>query len=145
MKKFLYAALAASLVLPGAAYAKQADNRQETHQTTTPGKSDPKQQKGTTQQGKQQQTTSRAAPQASATGKQASSSKHPFAKGKRFSRSQAPNYRRVSYCENSRLSAPPSGYVWVRAGDDALLGVIDDVAASSSRRMCIYARNGVCF
>lgn len=30
-------------------------------------------------------------------------------------------------------------------GDDALIGVIDDVAAGSSRRMCIYARNGVCF
>ena len=31
------------------------------------------------------------------------------------------------------------------AGDEALIGVIDDVAASSSRRMCIYARNGVCY
>lgn len=31
------------------------------------------------------------------------------------------------------------------AGDEALLGVIDDVAANSSRRMCIYARNGVCY
>lgn len=31
------------------------------------------------------------------------------------------------------------------AGDEALLGVIDDVEASSSRRMCIYARNGVCY
>ncbi len=30
-------------------------------------------------------------------------------------------------------------------GDDALTGVIEDVAAQSSRRMCIYARNGACF
>ncbi len=30
-------------------------------------------------------------------------------------------------------------------GDEALIGIIDDVAAGSSRRMCIYARNGVCF
>jgi hypothetical protein len=30
-------------------------------------------------------------------------------------------------------------------GDTALLGVIEDVAASGSRRMCIYARNGVCY
>lgn len=29
--------------------------------------------------------------------------------------------------------------------DSALLGVIEDVAASGSRRMCIYARNGVCY
>ncbi len=31
------------------------------------------------------------------------------------------------------------------ANDPALLGVIEDVAASGSRRMCIYACNGVCY
>lgn len=30
-------------------------------------------------------------------------------------------------------------------GDPALLGVIADVEAEGSRRMCIYARNGVCY
>ncbi|WP_299922079.1 hypothetical protein [uncultured Pelagimonas sp.] len=30
-------------------------------------------------------------------------------------------------------------------GDEALSGVIEDVAAESSRRMCIYARNGACY
>lgn len=30
-------------------------------------------------------------------------------------------------------------------GDDALIGVIEDIAAQSSRRMCIYARNGACY
>ncbi|MEM1162168.1 MAG: hypothetical protein AAGJ28_14630 [Pseudomonadota bacterium] len=30
-------------------------------------------------------------------------------------------------------------------GDDAMMGLIEDVAAESSRRMCIYARNGVCY
>jgi len=31
------------------------------------------------------------------------------------------------------------------AGDDALLGIVGDVEVNSSRRMCIYARNGVCY
>lgn len=30
-------------------------------------------------------------------------------------------------------------------GDDALLRVMKDVASSSTRRKCIYARNGVCY
>ncbi|MCP4199041.1 MAG: hypothetical protein GY762_17995 [Proteobacteria bacterium] len=30
-------------------------------------------------------------------------------------------------------------------GNAALLGLIDDVATQGSRRMCIYARNGVCY
>lgn len=47
---------------------------------------------------------------------------HRFKKGERFSRARAANYRRLNYREHRRhLSAPPRGYVWVRAGDDALL------------------------
>lgn len=31
------------------------------------------------------------------------------------------------------------------AGDDAMQGIVGDVEVNSSRRMCIYARNGVCY
>ena len=44
-----------------------------------------------------------------------------FARGDRFSRAKARNYSRISYRNYGRLSAPPRGYVWVRAGGDALL------------------------
>lgn len=33
----------------------------------------------------------------------------------------------------------------IAKGDDAMMSIIDDVEANSSRRMCIYARNGVCY
>lgn len=46
---------------------------------------------------------------------------HSMKVGQRFSRSKAPHYRRVSHKEHSKLSSPPRGYVWVRAGKDALL------------------------
>lgn len=46
---------------------------------------------------------------------------HKFGEGERFDRSRAVNYRRIDHRESSRLSTPPHGYVWVRAGNDALL------------------------
>ncbi len=63
------------------------------------------------------QTSSNKAPVAQKSG----NSGYRFAKGQRFDRSKASNYRRIDYRQHRQLSAPPRGYVWVRAGNDALL------------------------
>jgi Ni/Co efflux regulator RcnB len=44
-----------------------------------------------------------------------------WAKGQRFDRRYASNYRVVSNYRDYRLSAPPRGYQWVRSGNDAVL------------------------
>jgi Ni/Co efflux regulator RcnB len=61
-----------------------------------------------------------------------------WAKGQRFDRSRASNYRVVNNYRDYRLSAPPRGYQWVRSGNDAVLiaitsGIIGAVVGSAIR------------
>jgi Ni/Co efflux regulator RcnB len=42
-------------------------------------------------------------------------------RGERFDNRYATNYRQVDYRRNGRLYAPPSGYQWVQSGNDAVL------------------------
>ncbi|VVT11273.1 Regulator RcnB of Ni and Co efflux [Sphingomonas sp. EC-HK361] len=46
-----------------------------------------------------------------------------WAKGQRFDRRYAQNYREIDYRQyrDRRLYAPPRGYHWVRSGNDAVL------------------------
>ena len=46
-----------------------------------------------------------------------------WAKGQRFDRRYAQNYREIDYRQyrGRRLYAPPRGYHWVRSGNDAVL------------------------
>jgi len=59
-----------------------------------------------------------------------------WARGQRFDRRQARNYRVVTNYRNYRLQAPPRGYRWVRSGNDAVLvaissGIIASVIANA--------------
>lgn len=61
-----------------------------------------------------------------------------WAKGQRFDRRYAANYRVINNYRNYRLSAPPRGYQWVRSGHDAVLiaitsGIIGAVVATTFR------------
>lgn len=63
-----------------------------------------------------------------------------WAKGQRFDRRYATNYRTVDYrgYRGHGLYAPPRGYQWVRSGDDAVLvgittGLIAAVIANAIR------------
>jgi Ni/Co efflux regulator RcnB len=61
-----------------------------------------------------------------------------WAKGQRFDRRYASNYRVINDYRSYRLSAPPRGYHWVRSGNDAVLvaitsGIIGAVIGSALR------------
>lgn len=61
-----------------------------------------------------------------------------WAKGQRFDRRYATNYRVVNNYRDYRLSAPPRGYQWVRSGNDAVMiaitsGLIGAVVGSAIR------------
>lgn len=61
-----------------------------------------------------------------------------WAKGQRFDRRYASNYRVINNYRDYRLNAPPRGYHWVRSGNDAVLvalasGVIGAVIGSAIR------------
>ncbi|MCP1470954.1 Ni/Co efflux regulator RcnB [Sphingobium sp. OAS761] len=61
-----------------------------------------------------------------------------WAKGQRFDRRYATNYRVIANYRNYRLSPPPRGYHWVRSGNDAVLvaitsGIIGAVIGSAIR------------
>jgi Ni/Co efflux regulator RcnB len=61
-----------------------------------------------------------------------------WAKGQRFDRRQATNYRVINNYRDYRLSAPPRGYQWVRSGNDAVMiaitsGLIGAVVGSAIR------------
>jgi len=47
-----------------------------------------------------------------------------WAKGQRFDRRHARDYRVINDYRSYRLSAPPRGYHWVRSGNDAVLVAI---------------------
>ncbi|MBJ7442963.1 MAG: RcnB family protein [Sphingobium sp.] len=48
-------------------------------------------------------------------------SNHRWAKGQRFDRRQASNYRVINNYRGYRLNAPPRGYQWVQSGNDAVM------------------------
>ncbi|MET0249062.1 MAG: RcnB family protein [Sphingobium sp.] len=63
---------------------------------------------------------------------------HRWAKGQRFDRRHATNYRVVNNYRDYRLSAPPRGYQWVRSGNDAVMialasGIIGAVIGGAIR------------
>lgn len=54
-----------------------------------------------------------------------------WAKGQRFDRRHAQNYRVVANPRQYRLNAPPRGYHWVQSGNDAMLvGITSGIIAS---------------
>ncbi len=137
MRKVLIALLATSLLLPGAAHAastavqerdRPAQSEREgvrdghgRNQNT--GRRDDRVQDNQPRTSRNQIQDRR---EIAATRNRPSASTHRFAKGERFDRSRAENYRRVSYRENRRLSPPPRGHVWVRSGQDVLLVRLSD-------------------
>ncbi|NML09172.1 hypothetical protein HHL08_03255 [Sphingobium sp. AR-3-1] len=63
---------------------------------------------------------------------------HRWAKGQRFDRRQANNYRVISNYRGYRLNAPPRGYQWVQSGNDAVMiaitsGLIGAVVGNAIR------------
>jgi len=63
---------------------------------------------------------------------------HRWAKGQRFDRRQASNYRVIGDYRNYRLNTPPRGYQWVRSGNDAVMiaitsGIIGAVIGNAIR------------
>jgi len=61
-----------------------------------------------------------------------------WAKGQRFDRRYASNYRVIDNYRGYRLRTPPRGYHWVRSGNDALLvavtsGIIASVITGAIR------------
>ncbi|WP_375194933.1 RcnB family protein [Sphingobium sp.] len=61
-----------------------------------------------------------------------------WAKGQRFDRRHATNYRVINNYRGYRLKAPPRGYHWVRSGNDAVLvaitsGIIASVITGAIR------------
>jgi Ni/Co efflux regulator RcnB len=63
---------------------------------------------------------------------------HRWAKGQRFDRRQATNYRVINNYSGYRLNAPPRGYQWVQSGNDAVLialtsGIIGAVIGGAIR------------
>jgi Ni/Co efflux regulator RcnB len=63
---------------------------------------------------------------------------HRWAKGQRFDRRQAANYRVINNYRGYRLNAPPRGYQWVQSGNDAVLialtsGIIGAVIGGAIR------------
>jgi len=114
MKKTISVLCALTLLLPASAYAQKHDDRKDSSANTR-SESTHNNKKPATKQVRTKSASKAATPQKSP------SSGHKFVKGQRFDRAKAPNYRRIDYREHRQLSAPPRGYVWVRAGNDALL------------------------
>jgi len=131
MKKTISTLCALALLVPVSAYAQNQNDRNDhngnTHGQSTQNDKNSNAKKPVTQQSSAKsgsnsnaghnQTSNNKAPVAQKSG----NSGHRFAKGQRFDRSKASNYRRIDYRQHRQLSAPPRGYVWVRAGNDALL------------------------
>lgn len=131
MKKTISTLCALALLVPVSAYAQNQNDRNDhngnTHGQSTQNDKNSNAKKPATQQSSAKsgsnsnaghnQTSSNKAPVAQKSG----NSEHKFAKGQRFERSKASNYRRIDYRQHRQLSAPSNGYVWVRAGNDALL------------------------
>ena len=123
MKKFLMSAIAATLVAtPMVATAADAQTRKETTVKHRPNGN-------TVRTTVVRKAPARIAPRVKY---------RRWAKGQRFDRRYAQNYRVVDWRQyrGRRLYAPPRGYHWVRSGNDAVLvgitsGVIGAVIAGA--------------
>ncbi|WP_321325088.1 RcnB family protein [uncultured Parasphingorhabdus sp.] len=132
MKKTISTLCALALLAPAGALAQKQDQRNDHGQNTQSHSAQDgrqsSQQSGPNSQAAGNKTSNSktsgsntGSSRATATPPKSASSSHGFSKGQRFVRSKAPNYRRIDYRQHRQLSAPASGYVWVRAGNDALL------------------------
>lgn len=119
MRKSILIATAFTVFLSGNAFAQDPQDRKTNTEHTREKNTSREANKNTSQ--RNNQNTPKSNTRSSAASKQSNASAHKFAKGHRFERPKAVNYRRIDYRENRKLSAPPRGYVWVRAGNDALL------------------------
>ena len=100
MKKFILAALAASVALsPMAATVASAQGRQQERHTTVVKRNGNVVQKTVVRQ----------------------QYRSDWRKGQRFDQRQARNYRQIDYRQYRGLRAPPRGYRYVRSGNDAVL------------------------
>jgi|GEM_PF-2128809 len=131
MKKTISTLCALALLVPVSAYAQNQndrnDRKENTRSESTQNDKNSNAKKPATQQSSAKsgsnsnaghnQTSNNKTP----VDQKSSNSGHKFAKGQRFERSKASNYRRIDYRQHRQLSAPSNGYVWVRAGNDALL------------------------
>jgi len=107
MKKFLIAAIAASVLVTPAVAAPQREY-QGNSRTTVVQQNGPHRTVVT----RQVVRTDRYQPQRVQS--------HRWAKGQKFDRRYAQNYRTVNY-RQYHLNAPPRGYQWVQSGNDAVL------------------------
>ena len=120
MKKFILAALAASVALsPMAASVASAQGRQQERQTTVVKRNGNVVQKTVVRQRAPQYRSN-------------------WRKGQRFDQRQARNYRQIDYRKYRGLRAPPRGYRYVQSGNDAVLvgvtsGIIAAVIANAIR------------
>lgn len=135
MKKTISTLCALALLVPVSAFAQNQNDRNDRNENTrsesthddknsnakktSDKKADTKQTSG--KSGNNSNNNASSHNNKAATPHKSSNSGHKFAKGQRFERAKASNYRRVDYREHRQLSAPPRGYVWVRSGHDALL------------------------
>ncbi|MCW3836664.1 RcnB family protein [Sphingomonas canadensis] len=121
MKKFILAAVAASLVATPALAAPQPGPKAQT-QTQTLVKQKPN---GTVIVKQKVAAPKRAV-------KPAPSPYRNWKKGERFDSRYARNYRQVDYRQfHGRLKAPPKGYRYVQSGNDAVLvGVTSGIIAA---------------
>ena len=113
MKKFIIAALAASVAItPVIAGPRDNDNN-----------------RGRMEQSNRQVTKKIVVVKQN--NRQAQKQYRKWAKGQRFDRRYAQNYRVVASPRQYRLNAPPRGYYWVQSGNDAVLvGVTSGIIAS---------------
>lgn len=121
MKKFLLAALSASLVaspILAAAPAEAAQRHESSRRDTTIVRQTPNRTVVTHKQVVRQQPAR-------------TSYRTNWRKGERFDSRQARNYRVVNDYRGRHLKAPPRGYHYVQSGNDALLvGVTTGVIAA---------------
>ena len=136
MKKFLMA-LAATTMIASPLITAQAQaapynnglHRQQVVKTTVKHKANGRtvvKQKQVVRKATPQRTTARAY------------ARHRWAKGQRFDRRQASNYRVINDYRGYRLNAPPRGYQWVQSGNDAVMiaitsGIIGAVIGNAIR------------
>ncbi|MEN2784815.1 RcnB family protein [Sphingomonas qilianensis] len=114
MKKFILAALAASVALsPIAASVASAQGRQQERQTTVVQRNNGKVVKRTVVR------------------QQAPKYRSDWRKGQRFDQRQARNYRQIDYRQYRGLRAPPRGYRYVQSDRNVILvsngGIISQI------------------
>lgn len=109
MKKFVLAAVAASLLATPAMAAPQRSDH-EPHRTVERTTVVKKQVTRTPQRHYRQQPS-----------RQQYQNVRNWQRGERFDSRYARNYRQIDYRGSSRLYAPPRGYQWVQSGNDAVL------------------------